>query len=359
MESLVALTLALVAITPWRSSACPFGGIPGMQLPPDHPFVKNQGRRLFLDAFAKFPGYIEDPTGTMSEGTWSHIWNYSGMGIVGDDRMEASDMFMNIKRVSEKHNDAEVCYMSIQTLPSPTMLQENPFVHDEDVEMWFQVPSPDGNRSNFMAHAVKRMHAFIKEGGPVVWQTSAVGRTLRNKVCEQNRVPTFGLHEDCQKDSVKNQQLMTPTAINILKVQASKAQETWDFHKTWRSSMAEGHYYEMNSDLVHKKGWGSGGQVVSKIVLCSDLPDKFKYKNLHLDETISPSGKLWSDEAFQYWQSLCSIDNPKCQTNGGEVAITTTEPPSRTTTQTATSAAASLHHLWFVVVMVCFRYTVC
>merc|ERR1719453_1095234 len=112
MSPVTDLMLAIVTFNLWRIPACPFGGIPGAQLPPDHPFVKNQGRRL-----AKFPGYIEDPTGSMSEGTWSHIWNYSGMGMGGDDRMEASDIFMNIKRVSEKHNDAEVCYMSIQTLP--------------------------------------------------------------------------------------------------------------------------------------------------------------------------------------------------------------------------------------------------
>merc|ERR1719265_1058414 len=278
--------------------------------------------------------------------------------------MESSEVFMTIKRFSEEHDDAEVCYMSIQTLPAPSMLSANPYVEDEDVEMWFQVPSPDGEGSNFMAHADTRMQAFFKDGGPMVWQTSGVGRTLRNKVCENGgRTPTtFGSNEDCPKDGVKNQQLMTPTAINIFKVQASKAQETWDFHKTWRTSMTEGHYYEMNSDLVHKKGWGSGGQVVSKLTLCSKLPDKFKYKNLHLDETISPSGKLWSDEAFQYWQSLCSIDNPKCQTNRVEVAMTTTEPPSslrsRTTTHVATSAAASLDHFWLVVAMVCFKYAV-
>merc|ERR1712025_596883 len=149
-----------------------------------------------------------------------------------------------------------------------------------------------------------------------------------------------------------------PTAINIFKIQASKVQETWEFHKTWRSSMAEGHYYQMNSDLVHKKGWGQGGQVVSKLVLYSDLPDKFKYKNLYLGDTMAPSGKLWSDEAFQYWQSLCSIDNPKCQSNGVEVVMTTTEPLSRTTKQVPTSAAASLDHVWLVVAMVCFKYTV-
>merc|ERR550514_1474664 len=278
--------------------------------------------------------------------------------------MESSEIFMNIKRLSEKHKDAEICYMSIQTLPGPAMRQKNPSVSDEDVEMWFQVPGHKG--SNFMKHSNEQMLAFVKEGGPVVWQTSSVGRTLRRKVCEQNRDPTFGQYEDCQKDSVKNQQLMTPTAINILKVQASKAQDTWEVHKTWRSSMAEGHYYEMNSALVHEKGWGSGGQVVSKLVLCSDLPDKFKYKNLHLGDTMAPSGKLWSDEAFEYWQSLCSIDHPKCQTSAGEVATTTTEPQSTTTDEAEPqsaaeadpSAAASLDRGWLAFAMLCFAYAV-
>merc|ERR1712196_742450 len=126
--------------------------------------------------------------------------------------------------------------------------------------------------------------------------------------------------------------------------------------KTWRSSMAEGHYHQMNSDLVHKKGWGQGGQVVSKLVLCSDLPDKFKYKNLYLGDTMAPSGKLWSDEAFEYWQSLCSIDHPKYQTNAGEAATTTTEPQSAAGDETETSAAASLDRGWLVLAMLCFAY---
>merc|ERR1711871_405586 len=122
-----------------------------------------------------------------------------------------------------------------------------------------------------------------------------------------------------------------------------------------------GHYYEMNSDLVHKKGWGFGGQVVSKLVMCSDLPDKFRYKNLYPGETMSPSGKLWSDEAYEYWQSLCSIDSPKCHSNGTAVATTTTEPPAtsfRPTTKTPSpaSAAARLNHGWLVVGMLCFEY---
>jgi len=96
---------------------------------------------------------------------------------------------------------------------------------------------------------------------------------------------------------------------------------------------------------------------------------------LHLGDTMAPSGKLWSDEAFEYWQSLCSIDNPKCQTNVGEVARTTKEPQSTTTDEAdlwiatrrdasqrdtsrrgAPSAAASLDCGWLVLAMLCFAY---
>merc|ERR1712146_226774 len=99
----------------------------------------------------------------------------------------------------------------------------------------------------------------------------------------------------------------------------------------------------------------------SRNLFSAQTSEKFKYKNLYLGDTMAPSGKLWSDEAFEYWQSLCSIDHPKCQTNAGEVATTTTEPQSTTTDEAEpqsaatdeaeTSAAASLDCGWLVLAM--------
>jgi hypothetical protein len=294
---------ALMSLLP-SCIACPFGGGMLEDLPPGHPAVGAHGRRLLPADLA-----IQDPSA--DDGSkWTDLWKHSDGSTTGNADSAQSASFTRLVQLSQQHNDAEICYWSYQTLPAPSMSSSPPTVLDEEIDMWFTAPS----KVNFMDHALSKIQAMVTDGGPVVWATGSAGKIFRNKVCQINRTPTFGDATDCNKAAVTNMELQTPVAVVIFKIQASKASETWDAMVKWRSNQAEGHYHEMNSGIVHQKGWGQGGQIISKAVKCADIPDRFKYKNLFKGDLLAPGGtQTWADHSFETWKSLCNLRNPsKC-----------------------------------------------
>ena len=98
-------------------------------------------------------------------------------------------------------------------------------------------------------------------------------------MCDNNM---SGRMEDCALDAVYNQTLMTPTAIVIFRFRSSTVDQLKNILHLWRTDKTgqTSHAPQMMSSLVLEKGWGSGGQIISKTVPCSQIPEKFKYQNL-------------------------------------------------------------------------------
>ena len=100
--------------------------------------------------------------------------------------------------------------------------------------------------------------------------------------------------QDCTLDAVYNQTLMTPTAILIFKFRSSTVDQLKNILHLWRTDKTgqSSHAPQMMSSLVLEKDWGSGGQIISKTVPCSQIPEKFKYQNLGDCEQMGDSGVL-------------------------------------------------------------------
>merc|ERR1711963_475773 len=142
--------------------------------------------------------------------------------------------------------------------------------------------------------------------GVVVWAGCAAGQSLRQAMCREGRSASLaigGRFEDCDLDAAWNQTLAFPTAINLFKIQSSRIDEFKEMLSNWRSTQ---HFPQMFSELVLSRFWGFDGQVISNVVPCSQIPDKFKYKNLADCDELGSSRTL-ADEAFEVWSGLCSI----------------------------------------------------
>eukprot|EP00933_Yihiella_yeosuensis_P053690 TRINITY_DN51963_c0_g1_i1.p1 TRINITY_DN51963_c0_g1~~TRINITY_DN51963_c0_g1_i1.p1 ORF type:complete len:330 (-),score=59.57 TRINITY_DN51963_c0_g1_i1:139-1128(-) len=313
-----------------QSFGCPFGGQWGEDLPEGHPWI--EFRKL---KSTNYPGYIVDDKAS-NEGSLSTIWP--------PKKSESQTAkFKALTKKSADLGDAELCYWSFQTLPGPQMRQASPTVTDADVDLWFQ-NVPSGEASNFADMAVKRMQKLVQPGGPVVWTGCGVGRTLRNAMCQKGKAVSTtagGTLSDCSKDAVKNQELLTPTAIVIFKIKASEANKTWDLLMDWRSS-SSGHALQMQSKLVQVGGWGAGGQIISKLTRCSEIPARFKYQNLGDCDQMGQS-KLLADEAFAVWRQACNLLKSDCGTT-----VTTTAATTATSTPGNLSGASPSMQLYSI-----------
>lgn len=291
------------------AAACPFGGTGSEPLPPGHPNIE---RRLMHGpqslSETAYPGYIIDDKAEV--GSLSCQWQ--GGGECWTPQIDA------LAAKSTEMGDAELCYWSFQTLPGPDQRQADPFVTPEDVDLWFE--NTDGEAHSFLEMAVKRMQGRVQQDGIVVWTGCSPGKTLRRAMCEKGRSPSLsvgGRLEDCSLDAVWNQTLMTPTAIVMFKIQGSRIDELKAMLSSWRADPnGLSHVPQMTSTLVHQRGWGPGGQIISKVVPCSQIPEKFMYQNLADCDELGDSRTL-ADEAFEVWSGLCSVTADGCQDDHG------------------------------------------
>jgi len=309
------------------SLACPFGG--EGPLPEGHPPL--EGRRL-----STYPGYLVDDYAD-NGGSLSS----SGPGSPSPWPTNPSwNPFLDaLVQKSAEMGDADLCYWSWQTLPGPGMREAVPSVSLEDVNLWFE--NTNGEAANFGDMAVKRMQKHVNADGPVMWTGCSLGSTLRKAMCDNNMSASTvngGRMEDCALDAVYNQTLMTPTAIVIFRFRSSTVDQLKNILHLWRTDKTgqTSHAPQMMSSLVLEKGWGSGGQIISKTVPCSQIPEKFKYQNLGDCEQMGDNAVLLADEAFQVWSSLCSITKDNCP--GG----TSTSPEASSTSPEPMAVGAAL-----------------
>ncbi|CAE7375057.1 unnamed protein product, partial [Symbiodinium sp. KB8] len=181
----------------------------------------------------------------------------------------------------------------------------------EDVNLWFQ--NTNGEASNFGDMAVKRWTCDVD--GLLAGIYASPGWPLAKAMCDNNMsVSTVNgaRMQDCALDAVYNQTLMTPTAILIFKFRSSTVDQLKNILHLWRTDKTgqSSHAPQMMSSLVLEKDWGSGGQIISKTVPCSQIPEKFKYQNLGDCEQMGDSGVLLADEAYQVWSSLWVLQVP-------------------------------------------------
>lgn len=257
-------------------------------------------------ASSNYPGWIADDKAD-TDGGFSTQWE-GGQPSWRPHLQALADK-------STEMGDAELCYWSFQSLPGPGMrVPENPSVSAEDVALWFE-NVPHDEALNFGDMAVRRMKGRVDQGGVVVWTGCSMGRTLRRGMCQANRTTstTPGARlEDCSNDVVWNQDLMIPMAIVIFKIQGSKLDAFKSMLSTWRADPnGLSHVPQMTSELVRQRGWGAGGQIISKTVPCSQIPEKFMYQNLGDCDEMGDS-KLLADEALEVWSSLCSVTKDDC-----------------------------------------------
>ena len=213
--------------------------------------------------------------------------------------------------------DAELCYWSWQSLPGPQMRQPEPSVSLEDVNLWFE--NTNNEAPNFADLAAKRMKSHVTAGGHVMWSGCALGSTLRRAMCDNNKeVSTVSgaRLQDCGLNAVYNQTIMIPMAIVIFKFRSSTMDQLKSFVHSWRTEQ-QGHVPQMTSSLVLEKGWGVGGQIISKTVPCSQIPEKFKYQNLGDCEQMGDSGMLLGSPEVPFtpfsWFKvpLCKVTNDR------------------------------------------------
>ena len=131
----------------------------------------------------------------------------------------------------------------------------------------------------------------------LVTQTYVPQQCSHKAMCDNNMsVSTVNgaRMQDCALDAVYNQTLMTPTAILIFKFRSSTVDQLKNILHLWRTDKTgqSSHAPQMMSSLVLEKDWGSGGQIISKTVPCSQIPEKFKYQNLGDCEQMGDSGVL-------------------------------------------------------------------
>ena len=292
--------LVLTRATPYF--ACFFADR-GMPLPRGHPQALGTRKLSSIGDpdpnVCSLPGcYIEDPTGTAVH---NHCFETPGLHPCAESfhgLLRTTGMIEALDSLATTTHGEDLCYWAFQSLPPPRQ-SENNFT-DEDAKSVLLY----GTNASYRYHSLMGNGVF--EGG-----ISTAGSLVNKRLCERGYLQG----QRCDIRILKSN-IVAPTAIQVFRVTSGNSKAIKREISAWRSQWS---LHAPNIAWVYDPGpngghgWGLSGALISKVVKCAEIPDKFREgtKTLGPDPIFSASNSIkpLADEAMEKWQSMLSLFN--------------------------------------------------